>query len=550
MGEASRQNCDLGEQPLSCPPVYLHFLDRELLTGLGLYKSLSARNVFDDLNILLLSEYEPCYLSISLVLENKFANELFKKFTGLFRRGHIEIALAAQNLEEEIREKRDQYPHAIQEYPFYFDHTWRQIEAAAPFYRERNLDTSSILEEALIKYFEGVIRSQASQFEGIRQELLRLLPYAIEALKERRGLAVTRLLFEDAVRYREITPAFRRFLALAISEQYVMSYLLEYDGTIATGLIGGLDHFHYLCPTFPLHHVSLWRESYLRLGCLRLIRSFDANTIVYVRESAAFQTFVDTIRLFISNSVSRWLSQSFSTQTMRPKRDLINYLERRIRGVVKPPWKAPTEARAFLSTLETVTNALCQTRERELNVPKFYFPAEWRMREMNDRDVFVVYGRDVAVRKALFELLRAANLNPKEFAEIIHDSGSGTPFVGEAIDLALSRARAIVVILTGDDLAFLKPELRNEVELEEDPTPQPRPNVLFEAGLALAKAPNRTVLVQVGNIREISDLAGRHIVRLRDNTETRKDLLLRLHRAGCDVRLDGNDWMTAGTLPS
>ena len=169
---------------------------------------------------------------------------------------------------------------------------------------------------------------------------------------------------------------------------------------------------------------------------------------------------------------------------------------------------------------------------------------------ISKRDVFVVYGRNDSIRKAVFDLLRAADLNPMEFTQIVYESGSAAPFVGDAIDLALNRAAAIVVLFTGDDMAHLREELLNEGELPEAPTPQPRPNVLFEAGLAFGKAPTRTVLVQIGRVREISDLAGRHVVRLRDTPESRKDLLMRLAQAGCAVNLGGNDWMKAGTFPS
>jgi len=105
-----------------------------------------------------------------------------------------------------------------------------------------------------------------------------------------------------------------------------------------------------------------------------------------------------------------------------------------------------------------------------------------------------------------------------------------------------------VVLLTPDDEARLRPALQNP----DDPanelnfTPQARPNVLFEAGMALAYHPDRTVLVEIGHIRPFSDVAGRHSIRLDNSMEKRQDLAMRLRNAGCSVNIDGVRWHTAG----
>jgi hypothetical protein len=70
--------------------------------------------------------------------------------------------------------------------------------------------------------------------------------------------------------------------------------------------------------------------------------------------------------------------------------------------------------------------------------------------------------------------------------------------------------------------------------------------VLFEAGMAIALHPTRTVLVQVGEIRPISDIAGRHLVRLTNAADSRQNLANRLATAGCPVDLSGTQWHTVG----
>ncbi len=81
-------------------------------------------------------------------------------------------------------------------------------------------------------------------------------------------------------------------------------------------------------------------------------------------------------------------------------------------------------------------------------------------------------------------------------------------------------------------------------------TGQARPNVLFEAGMAFASHPDKTVLVQIGTVRPFSDIAGRHVIRMDDSGAKRQNLALRLKTAGCSVDLEGTDWHTAGNFSS
>src|SRR5581483_2704074 len=75
---------------------------------------------------------------------------------------------------------------------------------------------------------------------------------------------------------------------------------------------------------------------------------------------------------------------------------------------------------------------------------------------------------------------------------------------------------------------------------------QPRQNVLFEAGVAYGRAPERTVLIRIGSHRPMSDLAGHHILQLDDSPQSRQAVADALRSAGCPVDLSGSDWFRAG----
>ena len=106
--------------------------------------------------------------------------------------------------------------------------------------------------------------------------------------------------------------------------------------------------------------------------------------------------------------------------------------------------------------------------------------------------------------------------------------------------------------MTPDDEARLREPYcgPNEPPDETALTPQPRPSVLLEAGMALGLFPNRTVIVELGCLRPVSDILGRHTIRMDNSSERRQELAQRLETAGCAVNRSGTDWHTAGDFVS
>uniref|UniRef100_Q07LD9 CD-NTase-associated protein 12/Pycsar effector protein TIR domain-containing protein n=1 Tax=Rhodopseudomonas palustris (strain BisA53) TaxID=316055 RepID=Q07LD9_RHOP5 len=165
-----------------------------------------------------------------------------------------------------------------------------------------------------------------------------------------------------------------------------------------------------------------------------------------------------------------------------------------------------------------------------------------------DNTIFVVHGRDEALRRSMFDFLRALDLNPKEWDHVLREARGNNPYIGNVLDEVMEKAQAVVVMLTPDDLVQLKDQFvgRDEKNTEGYPLGQARPNVLFEAGLAMGRHPEKTVLVQIGRVKPFSDVGGRHILRLSESTESRNDLANRLEKIGCKVNRIGRDWMKAG----
>lgn len=173
-------------------------------------------------------------------------------------------------------------------------------------------------------------------------------------------------------------------------------------------------------------------------------------------------------------------------------------------------------------------------------------PADERVESAVDpRCVAVMHGRDEQARRAVFGFLRSLGLDPQEWEDLVAATGDVAPYNGQVVEAAFRTARVVVIVLTPDDVGYLHPDLSGPSELPSDrePTGQPRLNVVLEAGMALQSHPTRTIFVEIGHIRPISDLAGRNTVRLTGDAQALLKFKTRLETAGCAVKATGQDWL-------
>jgi len=73
----------------------------------------------------------------------------------------------------------------------------------------------------------------------------------------------------------------------------------------------------------------------------------------------------------------------------------------------------------------------------------------------------------------MFDFLRALGLRPLEWSQAVEMTASAAPFVGEVLTAAFEAAQAVVVLMTPDDLAHLRPHLLQDDDpaYEKEPTP-------------------------------------------------------------------------------
>lgn len=167
-----------------------------------------------------------------------------------------------------------------------------------------------------------------------------------------------------------------------------------------------------------------------------------------------------------------------------------------------------------------------------------------RHKDWDASNVAVFYGADGAARDAMFDFLRALGLNPLEWSVLVAATSQGTPPTFDVVKQAFSLSQAVVVLFTPDDVARLHRSLWRTGE-DEALQGQPRQNVLIEAGMAMALNPNRTVIVEIGRLRRITNLDGLNTVRIDGASESLNNLATRLESAGCPVRRNRTDWLNS-----
>jgi len=164
------------------------------------------------------------------------------------------------------------------------------------------------------------------------------------------------------------------------------------------------------------------------------------------------------------------------------------------------------------------------------------------------QSVFLVHGRDVRAAKEMRTFLRALGLRIIEWESAVRETGQAAPYIGDVIFAGMRVADAVIILVTPDDLVRLRPDLLSSDDSanEREIRGQARANVIYEAGIADARDRSRTVLVEIGGVKSLSDLSGRNVVRFDGGSTSRHKLVVRLQSAGLAPDITGDDWLEIG----
>ena len=165
------------------------------------------------------------------------------------------------------------------------------------------------------------------------------------------------------------------------------------------------------------------------------------------------------------------------------------------------------------------------------------------------KKIFLIHGRWKEAWQAMQTFLWALGLEPFGWEQARLYGGREGQHNSDILDNGFKMAYAVVIFMTPDDQAVLHPDLARW-NGEDSIGGQPRPNVFFEAGYAWHAIRERTLIVEFGEIKKLSDLSGVDRVRFDGSPASRNEVADRLRRINAAVKTEGGQYLHAGDFPT
>lgn len=172
--------------------------------------------------------------------------------------------------------------------------------------------------------------------------------------------------------------------------------------------------------------------------------------------------------------------------------------------------------------------------------------------ERDQRTAFIVYGRNISFKSSIETCLNAIGIKPIAF----DNNGGNIQSSLDAVINGMKKTAISLVLLTGDDVGKCRGKyfLNNDrtKNYEKKLTPQPRMNVVFEAGYSYALRNNQnTIVITTNNVRPFTDLDGINKLVIdvdrRGNAEKdslpefKRKLVNVLNSCGCNLTSDAEE---------
>lgn len=530
----------LNNSGINQPPrrVYVQYLNPEILSIYGANrltkKELLSKSLQLTAYALLVSE-DTIIMPASYLFEVGIIESFLKNIDVLRAAAILQIASPTPDIHLFSFQKRKEYRDELSLFPGYVEEEHSVIK--------KPLIWIPRVKQSASGHITTIWRDELYQPKGLWNRLLQRRtsrelrsPSKLERQIER----VPNRLAERAFIYRYAKPFLPRSptlaeeteIALMISKAYLESYLDEYCAFILVDTpIGRLDcdleqfdaggnirtvSFRGIADYFTTLNIRHYVDN-------RLLKWQD---LLELRRNGMFRHLMDLFFLNLSDS-NRFLDSAILRSRYQPSFDYSKHRGKKLlQGIIDELYKFLDKIEPFLQNYVPFSEAT-SIRTRPTQISLFVGDDE----VANKNDVFLIHGRDHTANEDMKTLLRSAGLVPIDWEEAVRWTGKLSPSVFEVISIAIPRVQAVICLFTPDETAQLRPELMRAGDAD-DAGPQPRPNVLVETGMAFAVHPQKTVIVQIGHVRPISDLAGLHVLRFDGSPKSREDLINRLRQAG------------------
>lgn len=508
--------------------LYLHFFNREIYRGI--YGARIDRMHLDHSDIL--TTIMICGCNVLLGAHSAY-HETIKMFSDkgkIYRElkdfGIIKVSGETLNIDFNLGHKQEMYLHDRELYPGYFEN-WaiRDLENIVPDIIKP--DVTDHIEMMFIRKEWEKIESYAPTLID-KNTIVENKQLLWEIVKHRDNKAITKSIFYiDGINTNNMAVSVGRTL----SGIYAKDYISFVNGDIITG-IPGLGEYDFLAKDFPSYDYEILKELLQLLGFPKVFTLVEFEKILKFYRSYEHTEFALKLQKLLHKlyDFSKFSQVEFPINRkrlyfipiIREKLCALNCREIDFKS-----------SNFYNQALENVTMALEILQQNETK----------ETAKMKSKKVFVVTGRDDDLRLSIFNMLRALKLEPMEWMDVLKATGEPSAYIHDAIKKSIDEAGAVVIIMASEEKAQLIEKYWSESGDEKEYF-QPRPNVIFEAGLALGIKEEKTIILQFGDIRIFSDILGKHIVKYRGKNremEFKNDLFHKLQMAGCNCDA-GNDY--------
>lgn len=512
--------------------LYLHFFNREIYRGLYGDRIEKMRlNHSDILTTIMLCGYNPLLGAYSAYRETvHMLTDEGRLYRELQNYGVIRVTGEALNQDMILAHKQEMYYHNKEKYPGYFDaKEIRRLEPVVPVILKPDV-TDRIEALFLEENWKEILRYAPSSRDADVIDTNRNT--VLDIVRNRDNRAITKSIFKvDSI------PHLAESTGRTLTAIYVDDYRNFAKGDIVTG-IPGLAEYDKLSKHFPSHDYEVLREL---LSCIGFPRTFTKNEferlLKHYHSDEHFQ-FALKLQELLYLLYNMRGGSGLKLPIAEERVGFLPVIRAHLCGLSFE--KVDFEAHNFFSQcIENVEYAISTILKNSGGKRKE------QEKSMENKKVFVVTGRNEKLRISIFSLLRALKLEPMEWMDVISSTGRPDAYIHEAIKKSMDDAGAVVVIMAPEEEAKLLKKFHSEAK-DEETYLQSRPNVIFEAGLALGLKEEKTIILQFGESRIFSDILGKHILKYKGKKQEidfKTALFQKLRIAGCSCDV-GSDYFT------
>lgn len=405
--------------------LYLHFFSREIYRGI--YGERIERMQIghsDILATIMLCGYNTMFGSYAAYHETvKMLTEKGRIYRELTDYGIIKVCGATLNSDMILEHKQEIYYHDKDKYPGYFN-TKKVNELKSIIPTDVKPDITDKIETLFLKEkWDKIIDYAPSDMDA---RIIKTSKETIlKVIKNRENKAITKSIFNVDKANERLSSCVGRTL----TKIYVDDYRKFANGDIVTG-VPGLKEYDNLSVHFPFHDYEVLKELLMHLGFPKNFALDEFEALLkhyYSQEHKEFALKLQEL-LYLLYSLRKNKSIKLPVETIRIS--FLSVIREKLCGLQVKNIDF-TAKNFFIQCIENVEFAISVVNKDKIR--------KGRNRNMKNKKVFVVTGRDEKLRLSIFSLLRALKLEPMEWMDVIRCTEQPSAYLYDAIKKVLTK---------------------------------------------------------------------------------------------------------------